>query len=331
MILATTPLFWTERLQRPLHERILPLPLEVRDFVHQVNLATGVDAVPQAVSIDVGMRADLALAINGMPASVRALVAPRLLGICVGRGLGSCGITDIVVDAAGSLLGCIVLLDVDLMRTHTANSWATWKDNLPFHNDGGFSVDTTIAEHEHDTRAGALQFLLLHEFGHVLSAGGDFLPRWWEAPPQADFPFLDLSWTRNAAGRFVARPEYDFALRGAVDFYGASKLGSDALLSAYAGLESSAFPSLYGATNPYDDFAECFATYVHSEMLHLPYVLRLDFDGQPQAWLEPFWRSERSSAKRGFMRDFMHGFMHDVRQDFPGHARAPETEALALA
>ena len=320
MISTSTPLAWTDRLQQPLHTRLLPLPPEARDFVHQVNLASGVDAVPVAAAIDGALRADLEAALAGMPDPVCALVAPRLLGICVGRGLGSSGITDIVLDARdGSLLGCIVLLDLDLMEARGANAWASWKDNLPFHKGAGFSVDTAIAEPRDDTRAGALQFLLLHEFGHVLSADGDFLPRWWEPAPVAAFPFLDLSWTVNAAGRFVARPACDFELRGMVDFYGANKLDSEALVSAYAGLELSDFPSLYGATNPYDDFAECFATYVHAELLGKPYVLRIDYDGQPQAWLERFWRSPRSAPKRAFMERLL------------GHAEVALGDRMLLA
>ena len=97
----------------------------------------------------------------------------------------------------------------------------------------------------------------------------------------------------------------DFDLRGAVDFYGTNKLHSDAIVTAYAGLEGSDFPSLYGATNPYDDFAECFASYVHSELLGRPYALRVDYDGVPQATLERFWASPRSEAKRAFMRELL--------------------------
>jgi hypothetical protein len=135
-----------------------------------------------------------------------------------------------------------------------------------------------------------------------VTAGGTFLPRWWEPVPAAAFPFLDLSWGVNAAGRFVPWDGLGFELRGAVDFYGANKLVSDAIVTAYAGLEGSDFPSLYGATNPYDDFAECFASYVHSEMLGRPYLLQVDYDGVPQATLDSFWASPRSHAKRAFMR-----------------------------
>jgi hypothetical protein len=300
MILTPEPQQWTARQGLPIEQRILPLPEEVRDFVHQVNVASGLAALPVPVEADARLRADLRDALLGMPAAVLDLVDPLLLGICLGRDLGSSGATDIVVDADGRILGCIVMLDVAMLETHKANSWATWKENLPFLAGDGFSLDATIAEPEQDTRANALQFLLLHEFGHVLSAGGDFLPRWWEPVPDAKFSYLGLSWDITPSQHFA--PRADFELRGVVDFYGNNKLHSDAILTAYAGLEGSDFPSLYGATNPYDDFAECFASYVHSEMLERPYTLRVDFNGAPQAWLDSFWTSPRSAPKRAFMR-----------------------------
>lgn len=302
MIVTKVPQQWTARQSLPIHERILPLPDEVRAFVHQVNLATGLDAAPGAAPADAGLRADLQEALLGMPATILDLVSPLLLGICLGRDIGSSGVTDIVVDASdGRILGCIVLLDVDCFTGHTANSWATHKENLPFAG-GTVTLDVTIAEPDQDTRAGALQFLLLHEFGHVLTADASFLPRWWEPVPDAPFAFLDLDWEVGPLQRLTPRPGADFALRNAVDFYGKNKLDNNTILTAYGGLEGSRFPSLYGATNPYDDFAECFATWVHSEIMQRPFKLRVDFDGVPQAYLDSFWASPRSSAKRAFMR-----------------------------
>jgi hypothetical protein len=303
MIFTQVPQQWSALQQRPIEERICALPDEVRDFVHQVNAASGLDAAPGAVEPDMALRADLAEALRGMPASLLGLADPLLLGICLGRNIGSSGVTDVVADAAdGRILGCVVLLDVDAFAGHTANSWASWKENLPFQLDRGIALDVTIAHPHQDTRAGALQFLLLHEFGHVLTADASFLPRWWEPAPSTPFPFLDLSWETGPLGRFLPRPGRDFALRGTVDFYGASKLDNEAILTAYAGLEGSDFPSLYGATNPYDDFAECLATYVHSEVLHRPHQVQVAIDGVPQATLENFWASPRSRAKRAFMR-----------------------------
>ena len=81
----------------------------------------------------------------------------------------------------------------------------------------------------------------------------------------------------------------------------ASTSSEDALVTACAGLERSDFASLYGATNPYDDFAECFASYVHREMLGQPLALDVLAGGEPVARLEGFWESPRSRAKRRFM------------------------------
>ncbi|WP_036168389.1 hypothetical protein [Massilia sp. 9096] len=303
MIVTTVPQQWTALQQRPLLERILPMPAEVCDFVRQVNQASGLDAEPAAFEADAALHADLQEALRGMPDFLLGAVEPLLLGVCLGCDIGSSGVTDIVVDQSdGRILGCVVLLDADAFAGHTANSWASWKENLPFEMEGGIALDVVIAEPQQDTRAGALQFLLLHEFAHVLTADAGFLPPWWAQAPDAPFPFLDLSWETTPLGRFAPRPGRDFTLRAEVDFYGNNKLPNEAILTAYSGLEASDFPSLYGATNPYDDFAECLATWVHGEILGKPFRLQVAFDGVPQATLERFWASPRSSAKRAFMR-----------------------------
>jgi hypothetical protein len=86
-----------------------------------------------------------------------------------------------------------------------------------------------------------------------------------------------------------------------MDFYGSRKLDSGGLVTACAGLEGSDFASLYGATNPYDDFAECFASYAHCELLGRPQLLEVHADGQAVATLDGFWDSRRSLPKRRFM------------------------------
>jgi hypothetical protein len=300
MIIAPDPQSWKARQRLPIHERILALPPEVCDLVHKVNLASSLDAVPVPVAPTPRLRQELGEAIAGMPAAVRELIDPLLLGVCLGHGLGSSGITDIVADLEGRILGCVVLLDIGMLADHGANSWASWKENLPFLPDGDYTLSATIAAPARDTRAGAMQYLLLHEFGHVLTAGYSFLPAWWAPVPEQAFAWLGLSWT-VADGRFLPYAASDFALRGVVDFYGKHKLGSDALVTACAGLERSDFASLYGATNPYDDFAECFASYVHREMLGQPLALDVLAGGQAVARLESFWDSPRSLPKRRFM------------------------------
>ena len=86
-----------------------------------MNVACGLDALPARC-----MPTRAALATRVRHAGRRARARRAAAAGCVpGRGLGSSGMTDVVVDAVdGRILGCIVLLDMDLLGTHTANSWA---------------------------------------------------------------------------------------------------------------------------------------------------------------------------------------------------------------
>ena len=48
----------------------------------------------------------------------------------------------------------------------------------------------------------------------------------------------------------------------------------------YADLAKTDFPSLYGAMNLYDDFAETFVIYIHTRLLKKPYRVEVLRDGQ---------------------------------------------------
>ncbi|MFS2018099.1 hypothetical protein ACEN88_16155, partial [Massilia sp. CT11-108] len=65
MIYTSEPQQWRTQLSLPIEQRILPLPDEVRDIVHQVNMATGLDAVPAPCVPDAALQADLRAALAG--------------------------------------------------------------------------------------------------------------------------------------------------------------------------------------------------------------------------------------------------------------------------
>ena len=57
-------------------------------------------------------------------------------------------------------------------------------------------------------------------------------------------------------------------------------LSLDQAEAAYRELEQTDFPSLYGATNIFDDFAEAFAIYIHTRLLKKPYSVALSKGGR---------------------------------------------------
>ncbi|MBS1191727.1 MAG: hypothetical protein H6R10_3519 [Rhodocyclaceae bacterium] len=324
MIYAADPNLWMKFFDRPVEQRLATAPEALVDFLAQHNAANGVAARPQAISAPDDFLIDLHAAISEIPAPVKAKLEPCLLGVFLATGIGASAITDVVASSSGVLLGCVVAIDVDAFRERKANEWATWKENTPFHAVPGTQLAATIAPAGENDRKTALQFLLLHEFGHVLTAGKDLAPEWWLAAGELKgrdaYRFLPLSWDMNPEGAIVPQPDEDFPLRSKVMFYQAPQLSGDQMLDVYPALEQTSFPTLYAATSIHEDFAECFATYVHTVLLGKPYQVDIFRNGQRVFSLEDFWATPRSRAKRVFMEDF-----------FLDLANKPETPFLGLA
>ena len=312
MIVTQRPNFWMDKLSQRVTERFGAGPQEVVDYVALVNSATGVAGTPTAAFAAADLLHDLACAIQGMPAPVIRALQDRLLGVYFVRELGSSAITDVVVDENGNILGSVVALDLEAFLSRRANEWATWKENMPFSSKKLMTLEVEIAEPGDDTRANAIQFLLLHEFGHVLTAGQRFLPIWW-LPPESmtsssDYEFLQLGWQITAEKRIVPKPEEDFAGREMVSYYRDAHLDDDAMLAIYRRLQRTSFASLYAATNAYDDFAETFAGYVHSVLMKRPSRLRICRGAVVAHEAENFWGSSRSAPKRAFLKQLLAAF-----------------------
>ncbi|MGK5078160.1 hypothetical protein [Janthinobacterium sp. HLX7-2] len=309
MIVAADAVQWDQLYDAPLLERLGPAQDEVIAHVAQVNAASGVAAQPVSTQVSADFHADVRAAMAGMPASVQALLDGVLLGVRYARQLGSSAISDIVVSAEGVILGVVVALDVDAFEQRTANAWATWKENTPFAAQDGYRLEAQIAVPEADNRQGALQYLLLHEFGHVLAAGRGLLPEWWNAAQAMreanDYHYLPLAWSITPALQVVPLPENDFALRADISYYQAPRLAASQMHAAYAQLQGANFATLYAATSMHEDFAESFASYVHAVMLDQPLRIRIFHHSALLLQYDGYWDAPRSAAKRYLLEQLL--------------------------
>ena len=309
MIVAADAVLWDHCYDSPLLERLGPAQDEVIAHVTQVNAATGVAAQPLSTQVSAGFHADVRAAMAGMPASVQALLDGVLLGVRYARQLGSSAISDIVVSAEGVILGVVVALDVDAFEQRTANAWATWKENTPFAQQDGYRLEAQIAAPANDNRRGALQYLLLHEFGHVLAAGRGLLPEWWNAAQAMhaahDYHYLPLAWQITPTLQVLPLPENDFPLRADISYYQAPRLAASQMHAAYAQLQGANFATLYAATSMHEDFAESFASYVHAVMLQQPLCIRIFHGDALLLQFDRYWEAGRSAAKRRLLEQLL--------------------------
>jgi hypothetical protein len=309
LIVTQHPHFWTDKLSQQVTERFGAAPEELVRYVVLVNAASDIECTPTAAFAAPDLLHDLNRAIRGMPAVVIGALQDVLLGVFFARDLGSSAITDVVVDENGNILGSVVALDLDAFVSRRANEWASWRENTPFARAMSMTLEVQIAEPDDDTRANAIQFLLLHEFGHVLTTGRRFLPIWWLPPDfmtsTSDYEFLQLGWQINPEKAIVPRAEEEFAGRQAVSYYRDAQLDEHAMLAIYKGLQGTSFVSLYASANAYDDFAETFATYVHSVLMKRPFRVRIYRGAVLEHETDDFWSSSRSAPKRAFMSQLL--------------------------
>ncbi|MBC5768457.1 hypothetical protein [Ramlibacter albus] len=297
---------WAADRARPLIERVRAAPDVLLEYMLLENIVQGFPEKPRAPAADAAFMRDLQDAVRELPPQVVQALDAKLFGIFLVGDLGGTGFADIVFNADGTPAGGLVLLDAELLARHTANAWATWKENTPFKPAPAWQLKARIAEDGADDRKGAIQYILLHELGHVLSMGSDAHPPFWkparEAHADRAWPFFDLTWTVDRrANDYRPYGGHDFAQRQRLVYYLGAKLEASEMKATYDALENTNFPTLYAATRPADDFAEAFAKYVHVRLMKRPWEITLSLDGVPVKTVKPCWGTPRCAAKEAYL------------------------------
>jgi hypothetical protein len=295
--------FWKVALEKPLERRIGPAPAELATYLALDNIVQGIPIAPQSMSVSDDVLDDVKAALAELPPTVRQMLSDNLVGIHFVRGLGGTAFTDYVAGDSTHEAAAFVVLDMEVLGSHLANSWATWKENSPFMAHPRFRLEVELERQDGNTRKNAIQYILLHELGHVLSIGRTLHPPWQlpvsaDRPPR-DYAFSKLSWKLNEAGTgYTSMFEAEFSRRKDVVFYFGARLGADQMASAYEQLEHTNFVTLYGATAPVDDFADAFASYVHTVLMGRPLEIRILQDEQLVKTYRSCWAETRCAEKR---------------------------------
>jgi hypothetical protein len=217
--------------------------------------------------------------------------------------------TEQIYEGSRPVAGYVVL-DASVLKNKTANSWATWKENTPFIGSPAFKLNATIEEVSQDNRKQAIQYILLHELGHVISIGEGFNPDWNASPNELETKtsntFFQLSWAISKdSDRYASIFDRSFPQRKDVVYYFGAKLPAAQMRDTYEALERTNFATLYAATNPHDDFAEAFVSYVHTVLMGKPFEISIYNDGKISKVYKSCWTQERCAAKRKMLEHLL--------------------------
>jgi hypothetical protein len=302
--------YWEPALAKPLMQRIGPAPDEVVDFITQDNIMHGFPNRPLPSRMSPEFLRDVEQALAELPAPVHQRLKDKLAGIYFAVDFGGTGFTDAVADADGNESIGFIVLDSAVLSARVANAWATWKENTPFSPEAEYTLVAEIEDASDNDRKNAIQFILLHELGHILSIGEQIHPPWTipakEVGTIKDLAYFSLSWaTPGGNEHFASLFDDRFPQRKDIVYYFGAKLSRERAADIYDKLEATNFPTLYAATSPGDDWAEGFATYVHTVMMNKPFSIRIYRDQKLIKEYSSCWAERRCAGKRKIIERFL--------------------------
>lgn len=260
--------------QIPIERRIHAAPPAVTALALRRNLGNGVAVEPRPGNIEHPVVPALYRMLADLSPGIRRLARNHLAAIYLLQGNFGSARVEAAWDQRGRPFGGCILLNLDAMA-RTANSWISWRENSAFRVDDRYGINVTLEPPETDSVENALRFVFLHELGHILGLAAG-VHGFWAAPETwgltARSPFTNMSWTMDGSG-FTSVWRRRFPLLTMPRFYRFERapLARSAAPLVYSALGETDWPSLYGSIDPYEDFAETFAIYIHTKLLGRPY------------------------------------------------------------
>jgi hypothetical protein len=303
--------FWRGYKNKKLDEKLAPAPSEVIDYLTKDNINNGWPNKPTAAKVSDEYRKDILDALKELPKDIAEKINKKLIAVVTVNDLGGSAYTESVINTKGDLVGGFVVLDLSVLNK-ASNEWATWKEKSPFQIDGQVEIVAYIESQKNDNRKNALQYILLHEFGHILAIGLESVVPWSvtenKIGQMEKYTFTNLSWKLDK-DKFVSKFDGKSMDRKGLRYYGPSdqRLPSSKALTLYHEIKQTNFPTLYAATNPHEDFAESFVTYVHSEIMKKPWKIVLNDKRQSPIIFELCWQLDRCKEKKKALEKILVG------------------------
>ena len=296
---------WSEFIGKGFKDRILPAPDIIIDYLRKDNRFQGYKERPKKPEIYHEFLLDIVNAFAELPEVVRDHIHEHVVAVFLVEELGGTAYGELLRDFDNNKLGFIVL-DVSSLN-RKANEWISWRANSPFAMKGRYIIESEIEKKSSDDRKAAIQYILLHEVGHLIGVAKGAHPNWFTGGHPQKWPFTKLSWITMVRG-LIGKSKYDeiFTNRNKLKFYSFQKafLTSEDIGETYDQLLKTDFVSLYASTNMYDDFAETYAMYVHVVLQNRPFKIKIINEGITVKVITNPILEKRCDGKKGYLDIF---------------------------
>lgn len=250
-----------------------------RDPEDRIGLAAPVPDGTQARPVPRELVSDLRAVVEGLPRPFARLFERHVCAVIL---MHDAPMTGTLMPLADERTQSIILLDVDKVML-SPNEWLAFKESSAFESVPGRVISGKMADGGDSTRRVLLEFLLVHELGHVVDTA---------------FPdhlllddFRSISWPR--ADALARTPLIHYPQRKHV-----LPLPDRHLEPYYDLIAAGAFASPATVSNAQEDFAESLATFMHTIMRGRPWELEVHRDGALVRKLQSCWNEPRCSRKR---------------------------------
>lgn len=257
----------------PWDKRVYNLDEVHRDYATKMNELEGFSQKPVPNKKFNEIKKSISKIASREPARLKNLKNESIYGIYFCSKLGSTGLTGFIRDGSSSP-GGFIILDGDKIHKK-ANEWISEKEESVFQESKKSKVRIRIANKKNNTFENALEYILLHEMGHIVAQKCEILPD--QGSKNRDFSKYEFS-REDWIDAESSKHDKNFPLRKFIQFYDEDSdffLGNDGI-AIYTQLLKTPFPTLYSSLNPDEHFADSFVSYVHIFIYKYPWELEIN-------------------------------------------------------
>jgi hypothetical protein len=295
--------YWKKWEKLPLEDRVTEITPEMIKYLQGDNDYNGFPNRPKRIQLTDKERKIIKLALKSLPQWLKGPIEKKLTGVMILDDLGGSGMADWVKFYKNH---GFVVFDIKVLRKK-ANDWCTWKEGSPF-KEGDYQLKCIIEKKGEDNAISAFRYIFLHEAAHILTIGTNIMP-FWSTPLKSQeevnqHAFLRLDWKFDKEKRYIQKEKYKYIEK--IPYYLPSKARENkSMLKTYKELKGSNFATLYASTNPWDDLAETYVNYLHTQVFKRPFEIQILKEEKVVYSYKDCWGEKRCRKKKKLIQKFL--------------------------